>query len=83
MTITDEKRLIEQRWPGWRVFVSDTGRPWAVMTHHADETGCGITVDGPGWQRLSESIAVAEREHARDADEMERQAAVRSLRGAA
>jgi hypothetical protein len=62
MTLSEERHLIESHHPGWHVFVSDAGKPWAVYVHHPDNTGCGTTLTAPGMARMDQVIA--EFEHA-------------------
>jgi hypothetical protein len=62
MTLSEERHLIESHHPGWHVFVSDVGKPWAVHVHHPDNTGCGTTLTAPGMARMDQVIA--EFEHA-------------------
>ena len=61
MTLTEERRQVEAHHPGWHVWTSDAGKPYATHVYH-DETGCGATVDAPGFALIGYAIAAYEHE---------------------
>lgn len=60
MTLTEERLAIESRHPGWHVWMSDAGKPWA--THRPDENGNEATVTAPHIGLVDHEIAEFEHE---------------------
>ena len=65
MNLNRECRMIEARHPGWHVWWSDAGKPWATHDYH-DAFGCGATVTAAGFPRMDKAIALFERERERE-----------------
>jgi hypothetical protein len=64
-TLSQERKTIEQRWPGWHVWQSDAGKWYATRDYH-DACGCGVTVTPAGFALIEHEIAVWERAHERE-----------------
>jgi len=60
MTLPEERHAIEARHPGWRVWMSDAGKPWAVRV--PDGTGREATVAASSITEMDREIAVFEHE---------------------
>lgn len=62
-SLTAELRAVEQEYPGWHLFTSDTGRIWAVTTeNHEGHSGSGTTLDAETPAGMRREIAAQVRE---------------------
>jgi hypothetical protein len=60
----DIERAIEAEFPGWHVWHSDAGRPYATRVHFPDDAQLMITLDAPGIGLMAHVIASFEHERA-------------------
>jgi hypothetical protein len=58
LTLAEEWRAVERRHPGWRLWPSDTGKPWATRT--PDARGQEATVGADHITLMDHEIALHE-----------------------
>jgi hypothetical protein len=61
MNLMEERHQIEARHPGWHVWVSDAGLPYATRATDGFLRGSGVTLDLPGMARADQVIAAFDR----------------------
>ena len=62
VTPAEERHAIERQFPGWHVWVSDAGHPWATRATESS----GVTLDAPGIGLMP--FVIAEYEHRQERD---------------
>lgn len=69
MTLKEECQAIQERHPGWHVYTSDCGKPWAACCRTTPGFGgSGTTLTAPGVAVIEQVIAAFDYalDHGRD-----------------